>query len=140
MFKPSSNWLTDRSKAVLLLLILFVIFVSCHTVLSVPCSLVVTCWERADLLAHLYGMFSCVFVTFPYGVLGHLCYLIVWIPELCIPSCLLHNIKIQQYCALCDFIVSKVHISPLNNIKHYIQISELLEILLGPIHMHNIYT
>ena len=22
----------------------------CHTVLSVPCSLVVTCWERADLL------------------------------------------------------------------------------------------
>ena len=29
----------------------------CHTVLSVPCSLVVTCWERADLLALLYVMF-----------------------------------------------------------------------------------
>ena len=29
-------------------------------VLSVPCSLVVTCWEKADLLALLYVMFSCV--------------------------------------------------------------------------------
>ena len=30
------------------LLLVFFVFV-CHTVLSVPCSLVVTCWERADL-------------------------------------------------------------------------------------------
>ena len=30
----------------------------------------VTCCERADLLALLCVMFSCVFVTFPYGVLG----------------------------------------------------------------------
>ena len=38
--------------------------VSYHTV-SVPCSLVVTCcWERADLLAFLYVMFSCVFCHF----------------------------------------------------------------------------
>ena len=28
--------------------------------LSVPCSIVVTCWEKADLLALLYVMFSCV--------------------------------------------------------------------------------
>ena len=28
---------------------------------GVPCSLVVTCWERADLLALLCAMFSCVF-------------------------------------------------------------------------------
>ena len=41
---------------------------SCHTDLSVPFSLVVTCSERADLLALHYVMFSCVFVTFPYGV------------------------------------------------------------------------
>ena len=54
----------------------FLICVSCNTVLSVPCSLVVTCWERADLLALLYVMFSCVFVTFPYGVLGQVWYLI----------------------------------------------------------------
>ena len=53
MLRSSSNVLADHSKAVLLLWILFVICVSffvCHIVLSVPCSLVVTCWERADLL------------------------------------------------------------------------------------------
>ena len=60
MFKPSSNFLTDRFKAVLLVWILFVICVSCLTVLSVPRSLVVTCWKRADLLALVYAMFSCV--------------------------------------------------------------------------------
>ena len=49
--------------------LLFVMCVSCHTVSSVPCSLVVTCWERADPLTLLYVMFSCVFVTFLYGVL-----------------------------------------------------------------------
>ena len=35
----------------------------CHAVLSVPYSLLVNCWERADLLALLYIMFSCVCVT-----------------------------------------------------------------------------
>ena len=39
MFKPSSKFLTDHSKAVLLLWIYFVICVSCFSV--VPCSLVV---------------------------------------------------------------------------------------------------
>ena len=56
----------------------------CHAVMSVPCSLVVTCWERANLLALLYVMFSCVFVTFPCGVLGQVWYLIVSIPDLCL--------------------------------------------------------
>ena len=42
----------------------------CLTVLSVPCSLVVTCWERAYPSTLLYLMFSClIFVTFQYGVL-----------------------------------------------------------------------
>ena len=50
-----------------------------YTVLSVQCSLVVTCLERADLLALL-----CVFVTFQYGVSGQVWYLIVSIPALCI--------------------------------------------------------
>ena len=55
--------------------------------MSVPkCSLVVTCWERADLLASLYVMFSSVFVTFPYSVLGQVWYLIVSIPDLCLLS------------------------------------------------------
>ena len=86
MFKPSSI-LTDCSKAVLLLWIHFVIGVClclCNTVPSVPCSLVITCWERADLLVLLCVMVPCVFVTFPYGVLGKVWYLIVSIPDLCI--------------------------------------------------------
>ena len=70
MFKPSSICFTGRYKAAFLLWILFVICVSSHNVLSVPCSLVITCGERADLLALLYAMFSCVFTTFPCGVLG----------------------------------------------------------------------
>ena len=64
MFKPFSNFLTDRSKAVLPLWIFFDICGSCHTLLSVPFSLVVTFWERADLLAHWYVMFSCVLSLF----------------------------------------------------------------------------
>ena len=44
----------------------------------------VTCWERADLLALLYAIFAYVFVTFPYGVLGQVWYLIVWIPGRCL--------------------------------------------------------
>ena len=56
----------------------------CHTVLSVPCSLVVTCRERADLLGHLCVMFPCVFVTFPAGVLVQVWYLIVLVPDLCL--------------------------------------------------------
>ena len=44
----------------------------------------VTFWERTDLLALLCVMFSCVFVTFPYGGLGQEWYLIVLIPDLCL--------------------------------------------------------
>ena len=53
------------------------VFRVCHAVfLSVPFGLVVICWKRADLLALLCVMFSCVFVTFAYGVLGQVLYLI----------------------------------------------------------------
>ena len=38
----------------------------------------------AGLLALLYMIFSCVFVTFPCGVLGQVRYLIVLIPDLCL--------------------------------------------------------
>ena len=37
-------------------------------------------WERANLLALLYVMFSCVFVTLPCGVLGQVWFLVVSIP------------------------------------------------------------
>ena len=71
----------------LFLLFVFCLYL-CHIVLSVFCSHVVTYWERTDLIgAHLYMMLSCVFVTFPYGVLGQLRYLIVLMPNLC---CLSH--------------------------------------------------
>ena len=45
----------------------------------------VTCWERADLLALLCFVCSCVVVIFPYGVPGQVWYLIVLIPDICIP-------------------------------------------------------
>ena len=56
------------------------------SVMSISCSLVVTCWERADLLSPLYVMFFCFFchLPIPYHVLGHVCYLIVLIPYLCL--------------------------------------------------------
>ena len=57
----------------------------CYTVLSVPCSLVITCLGRADLLA-LCVMFSCVFAIFQNGVLGLVwyMYLIVSISDICL--------------------------------------------------------
>ena len=50
--------------------------VSCFSVILF-CILVVTCWERTDLLVLLNLVFTCVFVTFKYGVLGLVWYLIV---------------------------------------------------------------
>ena len=49
---------------------LLFMFLVCHVFLFFNCSLVVTCWERADLSALLYVMFHCVFVTFPCDVMG----------------------------------------------------------------------
>ena len=43
---------------------------------SVHCYLVVTCLERADLLALVCDVY-CIFVTFPCGILGQVWYLIV---------------------------------------------------------------
>ena len=59
----------------------FLLFVSrvCCAFLSVHCSLVVTCWERANLLALMCVMFSCVFVPLECCVLGQVWYFIVWI-------------------------------------------------------------
>ena len=56
-----------------------------YAVLSVPCSLVITGWERADLLTLLCVVCSYVFVTFPYGVPGQVGFLVVSIPDLCLP-------------------------------------------------------
>ena len=55
----------------------------CHIVLPV----LATLWSPAgpgptSCLSCM--LFSCVFVTFPYGVLGQVWYLIVLIPDLCL--------------------------------------------------------
>ena len=55
-----------------------------YAVLSAHCSLVVTFWEKANRLALLCVVFSCVFATFQCGVLGQVCYLILSIPNICL--------------------------------------------------------
>ena len=53
--------------------------------MSVHCSLVVTCWEKANLLALLYAVFNVFFCHFfPCGVVGQVWYLNVSIPDLCL--------------------------------------------------------
>ena len=69
MYQPFSNFLTDRSKVVIFCIsfLLFVFVYVCYTVLFVPCSLMVTCCDRADPLAFLFVMLSCVLS------LSHMC-------------------------------------------------------------------
>ena len=71
-FKPSSEYFTDCSKAVFFFCGSFLLVMRhvgvCCAVVSVPCSLVVTCWERADLLAVVCD----VFCNFPKIVLVHI--------------------------------------------------------------------
>ena len=66
------------------LLTFFIFFLSCAMPLcgSVYMCLVVTCWERADLLALFCGVQLWV-CHFPTGILGQVWYLIVLIPDLC---------------------------------------------------------
>ena len=80
-FKHSSKYFTDRSKAVLLLWIICVIYVlyfSCDYVCSLlPCGhLLGKGWPLGSCL-------WCVFVTFPCGIMGQVWYLIASIPEFC---------------------------------------------------------
>ena len=66
-------------------------YVSCvsYVFASIHCYLVVTCWERADLLA-LVGDVYCIFVTFHCGILGQVWYLIVSSPDFCCLSYFLY--------------------------------------------------
>ena len=54
----------------------------CHAFASAHWCLVVANWERADLLALVCDLY-CHFVTFPFGILGKVWYLIVSIPDPC---------------------------------------------------------
>ena len=70
-----------------------------HAFASVHCCIVVTCWERADLLA-LVGNVYRIFVTFPCGILGQVWYLIVSFPDLCLLSyykCTKHKSKLKYF-------------------------------------------
>ena len=58
---------------------------------SVYMCFVVTCWERADFLALL-----CV-RNFPIGILGHVWYLIVSIPDLCTLTYFVHEIQMRPW-------------------------------------------
>ena len=42
----------------------------CYAAVSVPCSLVVTCWEKADIWVVLCVVFSCVFVLIHFRTKG----------------------------------------------------------------------
>ena len=72
MFKTSSDFSMTVPRRCFycgpFLLFIFHVCLKCYHVLSVPCSLVFTCWERAGLLTLLCVMFSRAFVIFPYGV------------------------------------------------------------------------
>ena len=83
---PPVKYFTHRSKAVHLLWIFYVFFFCLLFAMplyaSVYMCLVVTCWERADLLALVCGVLLWV-CYFPIGILGQVWYLIVSIPDLC---------------------------------------------------------
>ena len=67
MYKPSSNFLTDiQGGAYFVDPFSFFAFCLCHTVLSVLCSLVVTCWERVGSLVYVvYVCFCHISIWFP---------------------------------------------------------------------------
>ena len=75
-------------------------FVSCvsHVFISVHCCLLVTCWEKADLLA-LVGDVYCIVACFPCGILGQVWYLIVLFSCLCHLS-YVHSYKRDKYAVL----------------------------------------
>ena len=92
---PPVKYFTDRSKVVLLLWIICVIYAFvCHAFASVHCCLVVNWRERADLLA-LVCIVQCDFVTFPFGILGQVWYLTVLIPILAV---FLTSLVVQYTC------------------------------------------
>ena len=64
---------------------MFVVFCVSHALASVYCCLVITSWERTDLLTLVVDVY-CMFVTFPCGILGQVWYMIVSFPDLCLPS------------------------------------------------------
>ena len=86
----------------------------CHAFASVHCCLVVTCWERANLLA-LVWMSNCDFVSFPCDILGQVWYFIVLIPDLC----RLSYFYLHPYIVLCKG--EQRRLCPTDKLGHKIQ-------------------
>ena len=86
MYVSNKVWSTFFCSELTCISVHFIGKFGCFAALSVQCSLVVICWERAKLLALLYVMFFkfCVFVTFLCYGLGQVWYLIISIPDLCL--------------------------------------------------------
>ena len=74
----------DRSKAVLLLWIFLVILCFMFVFVMLSCLFLVALLSPAEKrqTSWLSCVFYCIFVTFPYGVLGQVWYLIVSVPDL----------------------------------------------------------
>ena len=76
---------------------------------SVYICLVITCWERADLLALVCGIQLWV-CHFPIGILGQVWYLIVSIPDLC--TCLtLNNDGVPVCLDISTLFISRLEVS-----------------------------
>ena len=86
----------------------------------------VTCWERADLLA-LVGDVYCIFVTFTCGILGRVWYLIVSFPDLCRLSYFHQNIYRNQ---LFSRVRVLYHQYPITNHSESIFKSKIMSILM----------
>ena len=85
MFKSSSVFLLTIPRwCFFFVSFLIFMFHVClyYTVLSVPSRGVITCWERADVLALFCVIFPFVSVTFPFVVSGKVWYLIKSSPGL----------------------------------------------------------
>ena len=85
MFSPQVFLLTVPSVASVMnpFFVIYVSRLSLLYCLSVPCSFLITCWERTDLLALLLCDVPLCFVIVPlYGVSGKVWYLIVLIPDI----------------------------------------------------------
>ena len=106
--------LIDRSKAVLLLWIICVIYVLCLSCFRV-CSLHVLLLPARKGLASwlLFVVLSCIFVTYPCGILGQVWYLIVSIPDLC-------RLSNFQYLHCIVEVWFPRHISDLDNCTHIV--------------------
>ena len=66
--------------------------------------------SSAGLLALLYVMFSLCFVTFPFGVLGQVWYLIVSIPDICL-------LPYFEHCTYCISKIQLLNVEPATKIS-----------------------